>query len=220
MTKVFYPGCKYMKRYPEASMKLRKAVMERGWADKLGGCCRKTKQTLNPEDQVLVVCNNCWAMIEESSKAENIVSVWELIDQDPTFPLPDYGGKKMAVQDCGRAHGRKEEQDAIRSLLKKMNIEVIELPDARDKSIYCGSVALSELAEEEAKWAPQRYAVDAKARGMFHPHSEEEIDQLLVEHAATIPTDEVVCYCTGCDIGLEKSGKMPVSMLELVFGEY
>ena len=220
MTRIFFPGCKVRARYPEASKWLMEQVLERGYADEKTGCCRKSHQSLTPGDTAVCICVNCMAMIDEDADNGSMESVWQLIDADPDFPLPSYAGRVMGVQDCGRAYDRTEVQDAVRSIMRKMGIEIVELPDAREASRFCGASFLKAAPEQEATFAPKRYVEDAAVRGVYVPHEPDEIHALLVEHAAAIDPEEVCCYCTACDAGLEEGGKRAVNIIELVSGEF
>lgn len=101
-----------------------------------------------------------------------------------------------------------------------MGIEVVELPDAREESRFCGASFLKQAPEQDAEFAPKRYVEDAAERGIFVPHEPDEIHDLLVEHATAIEPGEVCCYCTACDAGLEEGGKCPVNIIELVSGKF
>ena len=218
MTRVFLPGCKVKAKYPVASERLAKAVIDRGYADEVLGCCRVEHQKLKPEDTAVCICVNCMAMVDEDAANRETVNVWQLIDADPDFPLPDHSGLTVSVQDCGRSYDRGDLHDAIRSLLAKMNVRVVEAPDAREKTTYCGAAGMKAIPEMDAGFAPQRYTQDAPTRGMFVPCDEDEIPARLKSHADEIPADDVVCYCTACHAGLEQGGKRAVNLIELVFG--
>ena len=220
MSRIFFPGCKVKNRYPEASEWLAEQVRERGYADEVTGCCRVNHQKLTADDTAVCICVNCMAMIDEDADNGDMESIWVLIDNDPDFPLPDYSGRVMGVQDCGRAYDRTDVQDAVRSLCAKMGIEVVELPDAREKTTFCGAAFLKPAPKQEAKFAPKRYVEGAAERGFYVVHEEEEIQRLLEEHAAAIEPDEVVCYCTACDAGLETGGKNAINLIELVSGKF
>ena len=220
MTRIFFPGCKVRARYPEASKWLMEQVLERGYADEKTGCCRKSHQSLTPDDTAVCICVNCMAMIDEDADNGSMESVWQLIDADPDFPLPSYAGRVMGIQDCGRAYDRTEVQDAVRSIMRKMGIEIVELPDAREASRFCGASFLKAAPEQEATFAPKRYVEEAAMRGTYVPHEPDEIHALLAEHAAAIEPEEVCCYCTACDAGLEEGGKRAVNIIELVSGKF
>ena len=218
MSRIYFPGCKVRARYPEASEWLMGQVVERGYADEVTGCCRTNHQSLGAGDIAVCICNNCMAMIDEDADNGGLDNIWVLIDGDPDFPLPDYSGRVMGIQDCGRAYDRTEVQDAVRSIMRKMGIEVVELPDAREESRFCGSSFLKAVPEQDAGFAPKRYVEGAAGRGIFVSHEPEEIHALLIEHAGAIEPDEVCCYCTACDAGLEEGGKRSVNIIELVSG--
>ena len=220
MTRIFFPGCKVTARYPKASAWLAKQVIARGYADEITSCCRTNHQTLAPEDTAVCICNNCMAFVDEDSKAGGTDNIWVLIDHDPDFPLPDYSGRVMGIQDCGRAYDRAEVQDAVRSLLRKMGIEVVELPDAKEKSRFCGLSFFWELPDMDASFAPKRYVEDGAKRGLFTPKEPDEIQSEMERHCAAIEPDEVACYCFSCDKGLEAGGKDAVNILELVSGMF
>lgn len=220
MSRKFFPGCKVKARYPEASAWLAEQVLERGYADELVGCCRVDHQKLTPDDTAVCICNNCMAMIDEAADNGALENIWVLIDDDADFPLPDYTGRRMGIQDCGRAYDRTDVQDAVRSLMRKMGIEVVELADVREKSRFCGASLLKGVPKQEATFAPKRYVEDAAKRGIYVPHEPDEIQRLLEEHCAAIEPDEVCCYCFACDMGLEAGGKDGVNILELVSGMF
>ena len=220
MARIFFPGCKVKARYPGASAWLAQTVIERGYADDVTGCCRVNHQKLTPDDTAVCICNNCMAMIDEDAGNGALESIWVLVDKDPDFPLPDYSGRVMGVQDCGRAYDRADVQDAVRSLMRKMGIEVVELPDAREESRFCGPSFCKAVPDQDAGFAPRRYVQDAAERGIFTPMEPDEIQAAMEAHCAAIEPDEVCCYCFACDMGLEAGGKDAVNMLELVSGMF
>ena len=220
MTRVFFPGCKVKNRYPEASAWLEEQVIAHGYADEVTGCCRVNHQKLTPDDIAVCICNNCMAMIDEDANNGAIDNIWVLIDNDPDFPLPDYSGRVMGIQDCGRAYDRTEVQDAVRSLMGKMGVKVVELPDARGESRFCGQSFLKVVPKIDAGFAPKRYVEDAAERGIFVPHEPDEMQRALEKHAAAIEPDEVACYCFACDVGLEAGGKDAHNLIELVSGKF
>lgn len=61
---------------------------------------------------------------------------------------------------------------------------------------------------------------DAAERGIFVPHEPDEIQKILEAHVAAIEPDEVVCYCTACDSGLEAGGAQAHNIIELVSGKF
>ena len=205
------------KAYPQASEWLAQVVLQRGWADEITGCCRTNHQVLTGEDTALCICSNCMAMISEDTPQAGLESLWMKMDASD-LPLPDYGGITVGLQDCGRAYDRADVQDAVRSLLAKMNIDVVELPDARDKSIFCGASFLGAAPAQDAGFAPKRYVEGAAQRGFFTNIPDDQRQAALEEHCARIEPDVVVSYCTACDAGLQAGGKKSIALLDLVAG--
>ncbi len=181
------------------------------------GCCKVFCERTAPEDTAVIICNNCATIMEESSKVSKIDFVWELIDRDPNFPFPDYHGERMTIQDCWRAYEKRNVQDAIRSLMRKMNIEVVELAENHENTKFCGADLLEPCTDIEKKFAPKRYAIDGA--DMYHPIPADEEDAWLAEYCKQIKTDQVVCYCMACLDGIQRGGKQAIHLIELLFPE-
>ena len=166
MATLFYPGCQIKKDYPEASKKLAEYIQSKRPVEVVG-CCRVDHGKSTQADTALVVCNNCANIIAESGDPGSIEFVWEIIDNDPDFPFPDYHGEKMTIQDCWLAVEKRHVQDAIRSLMRKMNIQVVELPENHEKTTFCGMNLTAECNPSNAKLAPKRYVEEGGH--MFRP---------------------------------------------------
>ena len=135
MATYFFPSCKATAQFKQASKNARAYVKERLGVEPIG-CCRPNHTKLAANDTAIVVCNNCALIIDENTDA-NIEFLWEVIDRDPDFPFPDYGGERMTLQDCWIAFDRPAAHEAVRSLLRKMNVQVVELPENRESSKFC-----------------------------------------------------------------------------------
>lgn len=214
MEKIFLPSCKVKAKYRDASKKLQK-YLETKESVSTVGCCKVFCNKLTKEDTAVVICNNCAAIMEESSSAQKIEFVWEIIVNDPEFQFPDYHGERMTIQDCWRAYDKRSVQDAIRSILHKMNIDVIELEDNYEQTKFCGADLLEPCTDIEKKFAPKRYVENGA--DMYHPIPKEEEDIWLRNYCEQIETEKVVCYCMACLDGIQRGGKTAVHLLELIF---
>lgn len=145
----------------------------------------------------------------------NVCSIWELIDQDKNFVYPDYTGLKVTVQDCWRTKERRGEQDAVRSILKKMNVEFVEAEQHHDKTEFCGSTLYRPQPNKNPHFAPKHYIDGAK--GKFLPHTEEEQVEIMRRYCAHFSTPVVVCYCHYCLEGLLQGGVDGRHLADLVF---
>ena len=218
MPRIYMPSCKNPLFYPQASEKLKKYLFEKNFVNHLTGCCKpsiKGYRNLSREDDLIVLCNTCYAVVEEHEPVQSVVHVFNIIVNDPSFHFPDYGGEKITIQDCWRVTGRHDLQNSVRSLLRKMNMEPVELEESHDRSRFCGVSLFAELPQETADLAPQRFG--AHEHGIFVPRLPEEQKALMVAHVAKIITPRVVSYCSACDGGLKEGGADSVALLNLLF---
>lgn len=170
-----------------------------------------------PGDEVYSLCHNCNNIIEETRPGVTVRSLWELLDADAGFPLPEYRGMTATVQDCWRARDRRAEQDAVRSLLGKMHIECVETAPSREHADYCGASLYRPQPPRNPRLAPKHYVEGAQ--GLFQPHTEAEQAALMREHCRRYTTDKVVCCCHYCLEGLRLGGVEGIHQAQLMFPE-
>lgn len=210
---VYFPGCRIKMSYPNESAKLQDYIMSR-YPVRIGNCCRTDWGDLFEDDIAAVVCNNCHEILCESSRGQ-VASVWRLVDEDLSFRFPDYGGEKMSLVDCWAATGNKEVHDAVRSLLSKMNITILETSHFRDRSRFCGPNILADATESNASLAPRRWIDRKKNEVPLIP--EVEWGSYFKKQCADIATERVACYCGFCAGALKSGGKTPLHLLQLLF---
>ncbi|MBP5211502.1 MAG: hypothetical protein J6Z30_01470, partial [Pyramidobacter sp.] len=161
------------------------------------------------------LCHNCSAIIEEQKPGVDVRSLWELIARDERFIYPNLHGREMYVQDCWRSSDRAGEQNAVRELLSRMNARVLELPENREKSDFCGVSLLRPAPPRNLKMAPKRFVENAQ--GKFVPHTPEEQKQLMTEYCRRFGGTEVADYCHYCHEGLLLGGARAHHLAELLF---
>ena len=166
-------------------------------------------------DRVYSLCHNCNNIIEELHPGVEVHSLWELLDQDEDFPLPDYSGLRVTVQDCWRARDREAEQAAVRSLLEKMNITYSEAAENHAQTRFCGASLYRPQPPRNPKLAPKHYVEGAQ--GLFQPHTKEEQERLMRDYCAAFRTQTVVCACHYCLEGLRLGGVDGKHIAELLF---
>ena len=168
-----------------------------------------------PGDTVYSLCHNCAAVIEETKPGVRIRSLWELILEDADFPFPDYHGRPMTAQDCWRARDRAEEQAAVRALMRRMNIEIVELEERGERTEFCGNSLYRPAPPRNLKLAPKRFVEGAK--GKFQPHSEAEQEAIMRAYAERFAVREVAAYCHYCVEGLKLGGLRAHHLAALLF---
>jgi len=166
-------------------------------------------------DEVYSLCHNCNNIIEEMHPGVKVKSLWELVDSDGEFDLPDLSGMSATLQDCWRARERAGEQEAVRSLLKKMRVSFTEAPENRENTRFCGNSLYRAQPPRNPKLAPRHYIDGAK--GLFIPHTPEEQKRIMTEYCESLPTRNVICYCHYCLEGLITGGADGVHMAQLLF---
>lgn len=149
MADYYIASCMFTARFPETSLTIQNYIKTRPDIKTVRCCIPRYRVDFNtnrisvphvrsaweqllvsevfqPGDTVISVCHNCTNIVDEWRTGVNVVSLWEFIDSDPAFPFPDHSGLEVTIQDCWRTRERRQEQDAVRSLLKKMNIRYVE----------------------------------------------------------------------------------------------
>lgn len=226
--KYYIASCMFTAQFPELSLKIQDYIRGKYKDIEIIRCCvpdwkvkiyeekmpegilRDNWVSLPPTadfasgDEVWSLCANCSNIIEECHPNTAVHSLWELIDSDDDFPFPDYSGLKATVQDCWRSRDRKEVQDAVRSLLKKMNIDFIEADRHHSETDFCGTSLYRPQVSRNPKLAPKHYAENID--GLFLPHTEEEQKRIMEEYCSHYKTDTVICYCHYCLEGLKTAG--------------
>ena len=114
-----------------------------------------------------------------------------------------------ATKDLDFATNEKCSSEDALAEMEKMGIEVVELPDAREKTIFCGPNGMRKIPKQDGGFTPKRYLEELPARGAFVAHDEEEIEPAMVEHFKDCPVDDVVTYCTACDAGVKMGKRTP-----------
>ena len=107
---------------------------------------------------------------------------------------PGGNSLNVSVHDSCSYRRRPEVHDAVRSLLKKMNIEIIESEFSRENSQCCGD-------------------------NFYGLVPNEKVIEMQKRRAAQFPCDKVVCTCIGCVKSLATGGKKPLYLVDLVLGE-
>ena len=238
MSRYYIASCVFTTRYPALSKRILDYIHARGDLSVVRCCVPNYKTTFFTEklpkelqdtwtalpdsanfgagDTVYSLCHNCTAILEEWKPQATVRSLWELLNEDAAFPLPDLSGTEWFVQDCWRLKDHRAEQDAVRSLLHKAGAKTIELPDAFEKTEFCGNSLYREAPPRNAKLAPVRFG--RNAGGKFLPRSEAEQKVMMETYCKRFMNRPVVAYCHYCTEGLLLGGANAVHIAELLFG--
>lgn len=192
--KVFAPGCALMLYKP----KLGKRVLEHlnkdlGKVDEHLICCRH-EPNLEEGTQIINTCAGCDRRYRQLYEGISTISLWEALADSESFTFPDYKGKEMTILDACPTRDQERVHNAIRTLLKRMNINVIEPEKTRTKGTCCGDSFFGILPVEQVK-------------------------EQMKKRASEMPASHVVVYCVSCCKAMHIGGKKPRYMVDLLFGE-
>lgn len=201
---IYYPSCNFSAASPATAKKV-KAYFEKQMP--VAGCCRVDKRESSPGDIALYICQACRETLEDKVKTQ---SMWEYLDALKDFNFPNLNGQKFYVQDCWRDRNHPEIHEAVRSLLKKMHAEVIEIEHNREKSIFCGNLHY-ETDDPRLKNYPNTPLYKLP----------EDLQTSLMQHYAAQfdPKIPVLCYCNRCYECLRMGGATAVHLLDIAFSE-
>ncbi len=234
---VYIASCVFTREYPELSAKIQD-YLTKNFNIPIMRCCvpkYKLKEftesmpnwlqnrwsstpdflDITQEQTIIYVCHNCSAIFEEYRPDLKRISLWEFILNDENFNFPNYNKEKIALQDCWRSYDNYTEQEAVRFLLRKMNIDIVELKNNHEKTEFCGDSLYKIAPERNLKLAPKRFVENAN--GKFIPCNYEEREDLMKNYCSKIPTEKVIAYCHYCVNGLKLGGKKAFHLTELLF---
>lgn len=69
----------------------------------------------------------------------------------------DYPELSLRIQDCWQQYDNCAEQDAVRELLRRMNIEVVEIAENREHTRFCGTSLYRPAPPRNLKMASKRF---------------------------------------------------------------
>lgn len=215
MNNVYLPSCRFTGYSTDTSTRVITYLLENHNV-KVLGCCTTDYDQPGPEDRLIYICNTCAHVGRESSNAGQIVSIWEIIDQDENFTLPDYKGEKMAIQDCWRSRENRKVQYAIRSILEKMNIDYEEMEENYQNTNFCGTSLYKKVPEKYYKLAPKKLS---KIEEDYENLGPDQIHEKMQDHVSNVQADKIITHCVTCTQGLEMTDKTPIHLMDLIMAQ-
>jgi len=190
----FNPGCALCVYKPHAADKILKLLNRHFGAVKLHSLCCHHDPQLPYGSTIINNCAGCDRRFRSLYEGIQTISLWEVLDSIEALPLPDYSGLTISVHDSCSYRPKPQVHAAVRSLLGKMKIEVVDSPYSGTKSICCGDNFYPKLPMEK-------------------------VNELQKKRAAQMPCQDVAVYCVSCIKSMAIGGKTPHHMVDLVLGE-
>ena len=194
MNRLFAPGCALMVYKPHLAERLHGILgghFER--MDMLLTCCRHIPP-LPTGTEVINICPGCDRRYRENYQDSSTLSLWEVIAEHSLFPLPDYRNREMTILDACPTRDQARVHDAVREVVRRMNISLVEPSSTRTKSTCCG----------DSLWG--------------NVPTEAVVSQMK-KKASTMPVEEVIVYCVSCSKAMFMGGKRPRYLIDLLFEE-
>jgi len=192
--KVFAPGCALMIYKPDLGRRMLEFLhKDLGDIDEHLTCCRHEPR-LPAGTQVINTCAGCDRRYRQLYEGIKTVSLWEVLAESETFPFPDYQGKEMTILDACPTRDQERVHVAVRALLKRMNIRVLEPEKTGTKGTCCGDSFYGVLPVEQVK-------------------------EQMKKRADEMPAEDVVVYCVSCCKSMHIGNKKPRYMVDLLLGE-
>jgi Fe-S oxidoreductase len=191
----YNPGCALMLYKPKLGEKVLKYLEAHAGPVALHSlCCHHDPQV--PRMSVIInTCPGCDRRFSSLYAGVTTISLWEVLADDPNFPFPSYKGLKLSVHDACPIRNKPKVHRAVRSLLRNMDIEVVETEQYGENSICCG----------DSLYGPDK---DIKTiHGAMH------------KRAQSMPCEEVCVYCVSCVKATAIGGRKPRYLVDLLFNE-
>jgi Fe-S oxidoreductase len=195
MTKTYFnPGCALSVYKPEMENKILKFLNENYGEVVLHKICCHHDPQLEAGSLIINVCAGCDRRFRSLYEGISTISIWEVLDELDTFQYPDYKGLKMSVHDACPVREKPQVHRAVRNLLKKMNIDILETKFYGTHSMCCGD--------------------------NFYPTLPiEKVHKKMKERANSMPCNEVCVYCVSCIKSMHIGGKTTRHLIDLLMGE-
>ena len=190
----FNPGCALSIYKPEMESEIIKFLNKNYQETAMHKiCCHHTPQ-VEKGSMIINVCAGCDSRFSTLYEGVSTISLWEIIDSLNSFAYPDYRGFKMSLHDPCPIREKPQVHRAVRNLLKKMNIEIVETRFNSARSICCGDD--------------------------FYPkHPLGKVHKAMKRRAESMPCEDVCVYCVSCIKALHIGGKTPRHLVDLLMNE-
>lgn len=190
----FNPGCALSIYKPELENKIIRFLNQNYRETLMHKICCRNEPQLAKGSLVINVCAGCDRRFGSLYEGISTVSVWEIIDSLDSFLYPNYKGLRMSVHDPCPVRKKPQVHQAVRNLLGKMNIEVVETKRNGTKSVCCGDD--------------------------FYPKvSLDKVRSHMKKRAGSMPCNDVCVYCVSCIKSLYIGGKTPRHLVDLLMNE-
>lgn len=187
----FNPGCATSVHNPKSEERIFKLLKDHFDQIKMHKRCCKHDPNLPDGSTIINNCAGCDRRFRSLYEGIQTISLWEVLSGIDDLQLPDYNGIQVSVQDSCSYRPKPQVHKAVRTLLKRMNIQVVETKAHGTQSICCGDNFYTRIPDIEVR-AFQKTRV------------------------SQMPCNDVVVYCVSCIKSMSIGGKTAHHLLDLI----
>lgn len=188
----FNPGCAisiYKLGLPELMLEL---LQKHFGPVKFHNLCCRHDPGLPKGSTIINNCAGCDRRFRSEYDGIQTITYWEILDTIKDLKLPDHTGLTVSVHDSCSFRKKPQVHAAVRSILRKMNIEIVESEFSGTKSVCCGDNFYSHIPDEK-------------------------VAEFQKKRAAQMPCENVAVYCIGCVRSMTVGGKKAFYLPDLIF---
>ena len=189
----FNPGCAMSIYKPQLIVPMLELLQTHFGPVRLHDRCCQHDPGLQPGAVIINNCAGCDRRFRSEYPGIRTISYWEVLDSLSGVSLPDHSGLTVSVHDSCSYRPKPQVHAAVRSILRKMNIQIVDAELSGIRSVCCGD----------------------KFYGLL---PEERVAELQRNRAVQMPCEDVVVYCIGCVRSMTVGGKRPRYLPDLLFG--
>lgn len=190
----FNPGCAMSIYKPDLVELMLRILNEHFGGIKLHNVCCQHNPNLPEGSTIINNCAGCDRRFRSVYPGIQTISFWEILDSIKHLDLPNYEGLTVSVHDSCSFRQKPQVHIAVRNILQKMNIKIIESEFSGMKSVCCGDDYYGKI-------------------------SNDKVAILQKNRASQMPCDDVVVYCIGCVRSMTVGEKQPHYLVDLIFNK-
>lgn len=190
----FNPGCALSLYKKEAVDEILKLLNENFKEVKIHNICCRNNPNLEEGSTIINNCAGCDRRFRSLYEGVNTITLWELLDSIEDLKLPKYEGLEVSVHDSCSFRQKPQVHKAVRSLLSKMGIKIVESKFNGANSICCGD-------------------------NLYGRVPIEKVYEFQKNRASQMPCDDVVVYCVSCIKSMIIGEKSPRYMVDLILNK-
>ena len=190
----FNPGCALSIYKPESEGKVLSILQQYFPKIKMHNICCHHQPNLPKGSTIVNNCAGCDRRFRSLYEGINTITLWELLDSLSSLELPKYPEITVSVHDSCSFRQKPQVHMAVRSLLKKMEIKIIESQFSGTSSICCGD-------------------------NFYRRIPIEQVNAFQKKRASQMPCKDVVVYCVSCIKSMKIGEKTPHHMVDLLLKE-